>query len=118
MCTGSAVAWPNHPRATPPPDREGGFDGRRGGPVHFRDARKTVVYRPNKQDWPARRTDRAADRSGPQAGGRDMLVLSRRLNEAIIIEGGIRVTVVAIKGDRSEERRVGKECRWRWSAYQ
>ena len=29
-----------------------------------------------------------------------MLVLTRRLNETIVIEGGIRVTVVAIKGDK------------------
>jgi carbon storage regulator len=29
-----------------------------------------------------------------------MLVLSRRINEEIIIAGGIRVTVVSVKGDR------------------
>jgi carbon storage regulator len=29
-----------------------------------------------------------------------MLVLTRRLNETIVIEGGIRVTVLAIKGDK------------------
>jgi carbon storage regulator len=29
-----------------------------------------------------------------------MLVLTRRVNETIVIEGGIRVTVVAIKGDK------------------
>jgi carbon storage regulator len=29
-----------------------------------------------------------------------MLVLTRRLNETIVIEGGIRVTVVGIKGDK------------------
>jgi carbon storage regulator len=29
-----------------------------------------------------------------------MLVLTRRLNEAIVIEGGIRVTVVGVKGDK------------------
>ena len=32
---------------------------------------------------------------------------------ATLVEGGIRVTVAA--GLRSEERRVGKECRSRWS---
>ena len=29
-----------------------------------------------------------------------MLVLSRRLGEEIVIDGNIRVTVVAVKGDR------------------
>ena len=29
-----------------------------------------------------------------------MLVLTRRLNETIVIEGGIRVTVVGVKGDK------------------
>jgi carbon storage regulator len=29
-----------------------------------------------------------------------MLVLSRRLGEEVIIDGNIRVTVVAVKGDR------------------
>jgi carbon storage regulator len=29
-----------------------------------------------------------------------MLVLTRRLNETIVIEGGIRVTVLAIKGEK------------------
>jgi carbon storage regulator len=29
-----------------------------------------------------------------------MLVLSRKIGEAIIIEGGIKVTVVEIRGDR------------------
>jgi carbon storage regulator len=29
-----------------------------------------------------------------------MLVLTRRLNEMIVIEGGIRVTVVGVKGDK------------------
>jgi len=29
-----------------------------------------------------------------------MLVLTRRINETIVIEGGIRVTVVAVHGDK------------------
>jgi carbon storage regulator len=29
-----------------------------------------------------------------------MLVLTRRPNETIVIDGGIRITVVAVKGDR------------------
>ncbi len=29
-----------------------------------------------------------------------MLVLTRRVNETIVIEGGIRVTVVGVKGDK------------------
>jgi carbon storage regulator len=32
--------------------------------------------------------------------GLSMLVLTRRLNETLVIEGGIRVTVLAVKGDR------------------
>src|SRR5690625_7553319 len=30
---------------------------------------------------------------------------------------GLDLTDDSLKGTRSEERRVGKECRWRWGAY-
>jgi carbon storage regulator len=33
-------------------------------------------------------------------GGIPVLVLTRRLNETVVIEGDVRVTVVAIKGDK------------------
>jgi carbon storage regulator len=29
-----------------------------------------------------------------------MLVLTRRLNETLVIEGGVRLTVVGVRGDR------------------
>src|SRR3712207_9115490 len=37
--------------------------------------------------------------------------------ETYILERGIRADLSIIKGWRSEERRVGKECRSRWSPY-
>ena len=36
-------------------------------------------------------------------------------NEQMIVKG--QVERIAIEGSRSEERRVGKECRSRWSPY-
>ena len=41
--------------------------------------------------------------------------LTRPLNDDNFIEGLIGVGI--IEKDRSEERRVGKECRSRWSPY-
>ena len=37
-----------------------------------------------------------------------MLVLTRKIGEAVIIDGGIRVTITAIKGDKV---RIGVGCR-------
>ena len=36
------------------------------------------------------------------------------INKIVIVANGIKTT---LKNDRSEERRVGKECRSRWSPY-
>ena len=37
-------------------------------------------------------------------------------NDAIVM-GKVRLQMTPCTGDRSEERRVGKECRSRWSPY-
>src|SRR2546426_5492196 len=41
--------------------------------------------------------------------------VQREARSAVL--AGFRVTVVAMQSDRSEERRVGEECRSRWSPY-
>ena len=37
--------------------------------------------------------------------------------ENLLPDGSCRLCVVEVKNNRSEERRVGKECRSRWSPY-
>ena len=52
-----------------------------------------------------------------------MLALTRKKGEALVINNNVEITILEIRGDqikigvRSEERRVGKECRSRWSPY-
>src|ERR1041385_3174577 len=52
---------------------------------------------------------RTANRSGP---GSAQIRMKRIIEISIVIEGADAFT-----RDRSEERRVGKECRSRWSPY-
>src|SRR5215510_1412672 len=49
----------------------------------------------------------------------DLAVLERRLQKTILRApaDGVVSVIVAEVGERSEERRVGKECRSRWSPY-
>src|SRR4051794_41703693 len=51
--------------------------------------------------------------AGPGQGGRDLT--GDQPDEAAVV--GIQRPVPVQPGDRSEERRVGKECRSRWAAY-
>ena len=46
-------------------------------------------------------------------------ILNVAIEEARIglAEGGIPIGAALFDGERSEERRVGKECRSRWSPY-
>ena len=44
-------------------------------------------------------------------------VIDRYLNKDVMYPGGNAVNVAAHASMRSEERRVGKECRSRWSPY-
>src|ERR1039458_7277368 len=58
-----------------------------------------------------------ADRLAPQACGPAMarLASKRQRHDALIVNAQPRVTGMTLF--RSEERRVGKECRSRWSPY-
>ena len=44
-------------------------------------------------------------------------ILERVLDKGVVIAGDIRIKLLDIELLRSEERRVGKECRSRWSPY-
>src|SRR2546429_2378936 len=52
-------------------------------------------------------------------GARASRVVRQALTESILLSlfGGIAGLAIAFAGTRSEERRVGKECRSRWSPY-
>ena len=60
-----------------------------------------------------RRTARLALITDIFMPGQDGIVTVRRIRKE---SPGVKVIVVS-GGDRSEERRVGKECRSRWSPY-
>ena len=59
----------------------------------------------------------------PEAGSRVRVPLGERVLTGIVVgssadEGpGLRDVLEVLDEDRSEERRVGKECRSRWSPY-
>ena len=42
---------------------------------------------------------------------------SIQARKTVSLEYGNELKIIAVKADRSEERRVGKECRSRWSPY-
>ena len=49
-------------------------------------------------------------------GGQGILTIATIIGEAATAEG-INLKQAEVHGMRSEERRVGKECRSRWSPY-
>ena len=51
---------------------------------------------------------------GAYAGGEEVL---RAYDDALGIERSSAISIVPLTNNRSEERRVGKECRSRWSPY-
>src|SRR5262244_4272283 len=72
-----------------------------------KESRGSVGSPPSQKNGPPHRHGEAQAREEPDRRGRD---LDRR-------DGGRHVAAEPEVVDRSEERRVGKECRSRWSPY-
>ena len=59
--------------------------------------------------------DHTHDATKPMQGSEFLDTVSDNADD--LIEADVGVTIPVKKIDRSEERRVGKECRSRWSPY-
>src|SRR3546814_16991024 len=79
-----------------------------------------VAVRAERNDHSARVLVRRID-EGPEYGGDPEQTRNRDLEQSVFLEKVGRALQIAVKMQRSEERRVGKECvstcRYRWSPY-